>query len=94
MSAQMPEIVDAWRMVATRSRLEGRLALSSMPRLSDALADTDSVDAVCSIEFGQDALQTAFAELRIEAEAFASRTARFSDETAPEGPLDSPAPAG
>ena len=68
MSAQMPEIVDAWRMVATRSRLEGRLALSSMPRLSDALADTDSVDAVCSIEFGQDALQTAFAELRIEAE--------------------------
>lgn len=33
-------------------------------------------------------------ELRIEAEAFASRTARFSDETAPEGPLDSPAPAG
>ena len=34
----------------------------------DALADTDSVDAVCSIEFGHDALQTAFAELRIEAE--------------------------
>lgn len=68
MSAQMPEIVDAWRMVATRSRLEGRLALSAMPRLSEALADTDSVDAVCSIEFGHDALQAAFAELRIEAE--------------------------
>ena len=39
-------------------------------RTPDALADTDSVDAVCSIEFGQDALQTAFAELRIEAELF------------------------
>ena len=41
MSANTPELLDAWRMVATRSRLEGRLALSSMPRLSDALADTD-----------------------------------------------------
>jgi len=67
MSVQMPEWVDAWRMVAARSLLEGRLALSSMPRLSDALADTDGVDADCSIEFGHDALQTAFAELRIEA---------------------------
>ncbi|NYZ64021.1 YceD family protein [Luteimonas deserti] len=67
MSAQMPEIVDAWRMVATSSRLEGRLSLSSMPRLSDVLADTDGGDVVCSIEFGHDALKTAFAEVRIEA---------------------------
>ncbi len=63
----MPELVDAWRMVAARSLLEGRLALSSMPRLSDALVDTDAADVVCSIEFGQDVLQTAFAEVRIEA---------------------------
>lgn len=32
-------------------------------------------------------------ELRIEAEAFASRTARFSDETAPEDLAEPPAPA-
>lgn len=68
MSAQMPELIDAWRMVATSGRLEGRLALSSMPRLADVLADTRGADVVCSIEFGHDALKTAFAEVRVEAE--------------------------
>ncbi|KLI99795.1 YceD family protein [Luteimonas sp. FCS-9] len=67
MSAQMPELVDAWRLVAAGSRLEARLPLSSMSRLRDVLADAEADDVVCSIEFGRDALQSPYAELRIAA---------------------------
>ncbi len=65
MSAQMPELVDAWRMVTARSRLEARLALSSMTRLRDVLADTEG-EAVCSLEFGRDAFQVPYADLCID----------------------------
>ncbi|UNK44147.1 YceD family protein [Luteimonas sp. S4-F44] len=67
MSAQMPELVDAWRLVAAASRLEAKVPLSSMSRLRDVLADTEADDVVCSIEFGRDALQIPYAELRIDA---------------------------
>ncbi|WP_159679181.1 YceD family protein [Luteimonas sp. 9C] len=67
MFAQMPELVDAWRMVAGNMRLDARLPLASLTRLRDLLADAEGDDVVCSIEFGRDALQQPFALLRIEA---------------------------
>lgn len=63
---QVPESLDAWRMVAARRRFEGRLPLSAMARLGGCLADAEGE---CSfvLEFGQDALQVPFIELTIEA---------------------------
>ncbi|PBJ83263.1 hypothetical protein CMZ84_01585 [Lysobacteraceae bacterium NML93-0399] len=67
MSAQMPELVDAWRMVAGGMRLDGRLPLASLTRLSELLADVEGDDVTCSIEFGRDALRQAYALLRVQA---------------------------
>jgi uncharacterized protein len=67
MSAEVPEVLDAWRMVATRRSFEGRLPLAAMARLRDLLADEQG-EARFSLEFGQDALQVPFAELRIDAQ--------------------------
>src|SRR3546814_11637665 len=39
MSAELPEVLDAWRMVTARRGFEGTLPLSSMSRLRDSLCD-------------------------------------------------------
>ena len=67
MSANLPEMLDAWRMVAARRGVEGRLQLSSMARLRDSLAGTEG-DVHFAVDFDQDALKVPYAELRIEAE--------------------------
>ncbi|MBD9378312.1 MULTISPECIES: YceD family protein [Pseudoxanthomonas] len=67
MSANTPEMLDAWRMVAARRSFEGRLPLSSMTRLQGLLNDTDG-EARYTIEFDQDALRVPYVELRIEAQ--------------------------
>jgi uncharacterized protein len=67
MSAQVPEILDAWRMVATRRSFDGRLPLAAMARLRDLLTD-DQGEVRFALDFGQDAFQVPFVELRIEAE--------------------------
>lgn len=66
MSADVPEVLDAWRMVAARRGFEGRLPLSSMHRLRDALAD-DAGEVGFALEFDRDALQVPYVELRIDA---------------------------
>lgn len=66
MSADVPEVLDAWRMVAARRGFEGRLPLSSMHRLRDALAD-DGGEVSFVLEFDRDALQVPYVELRIDA---------------------------
>ena len=66
MSANVPEVLDAWRMVAARRSFEGRLPLSSLTRLAGVLVDTDG-DVAYSLEFDHDALQVPYLELRIEA---------------------------
>jgi uncharacterized protein len=63
---QVPETLDAWRMVAARRQFEGRLPLSAMSRLGGSLADTDG-ECRFTLEFGQDVLQVPFIELSIEA---------------------------
>lgn len=67
MSAEVPETLDAWRMVAARRSFKGRLPLAAMARLRDLLADTEG-EARFSLEFDQDVLQVPFAELRVDAE--------------------------
>jgi len=77
MSADVPEVLDAWRMVTARRGFEGRLPLSSMHRLRDALAgDEDGApagevpggDVHFRLEFDRDALQVPYVELRIDAQ--------------------------
>ncbi|MEO6365689.1 MAG: YceD family protein [Luteimonas sp.] len=67
MSANLPEMLDAWRMVTARRGFEGRLSLASMTRLEDSLFDTQG-DVRFAIEFGRDSLQIPYAEVQIEAE--------------------------
>lgn len=67
MSADVPEMLDAWRMVAARRSFEGRLPLSSLARLRDSLVDTDG-EVRFSLDFDRDALQVSYVELRIAAQ--------------------------
>lgn len=66
MSAELPEVLDAWRMVAARRGFEGTLPLASMARLRDSLCD-DEGEVRYGIDFDRDALQVAYVELRIDA---------------------------
>jgi uncharacterized protein len=66
MSAEVPEVLDAWRMVAARRGYEGRLPLSSMERLRGSLLDTEG-EVRFSLEFDHDALKVPYVELRIDA---------------------------
>jgi uncharacterized protein len=67
MSAELPEILDAWRMVAARREFKGRVALAALPRLRDALMDAQG-DVSFALGFDSDAMQVPHLELRIEAE--------------------------
>ncbi|MCY7354035.1 MAG: YceD family protein [Lysobacter sp.] len=67
MSANLPEVLDAWRMVTARRGFEGRLPLASMTRLQDSLFDTQG-DVRFTIEFDRDSLQIPYAELQIDAD--------------------------
>lgn len=66
MSAEAPDAVDAWRMVASRRSFDGTLPLAGMARLRDLLTDAEG-DVRFSLEFGRDTLQVPFAALRLEA---------------------------
>lgn len=68
MSANVPEMLDAWRMVAARRRFDGRIPLSAMTRLQGSLVDTDG-ECVYSLQFDQDdLLKVAYVELSIDVE--------------------------
>lgn len=54
-------------MVVRQRCFEGRLPLSAMPRLLESLAD-DTGDCRYTLQFGRDALQLAFLELRLQAQ--------------------------
>ncbi|NLA69163.1 MAG: DUF177 domain-containing protein [Gammaproteobacteria bacterium] len=66
MSADVPEVLDAWRMVAARREFAGRLPLSAFPRLREALAG-DQGDVAFSLSFDRDALQVPYVELVVDA---------------------------
>jgi uncharacterized protein len=67
MSAELPEVLDAWRMVAARREFEGRVALSALARLRDTLAGAGG-EVVFALGFDRDALQVPYLELTIDAE--------------------------
>lgn len=67
MSADLPEVLDAWRMVAARRGFEGTLPLSSMARLRDSLCD-DAGEVRYTIGFDRDALGIPYVEVRAQAE--------------------------
>jgi uncharacterized protein len=66
MSANTPEMLDAWRMVVARRSFEGRLPLSAMTRLQGLLVDAEG-EVRYTIEFDRDALQVPYVELQIDA---------------------------
>ena len=67
MSASLPPVLDAWRMVAAKRRFEGVLPLSGMTRLAAALVDAEG-DCRFEMEFGRDGvLNLPYVELRIDA---------------------------
>jgi len=64
---RVPEVLDAWRMVAARRGVEGRLPLSALTRLEGSLLDTEG-NVRFALDFDRDSLQVPYVELRIEAE--------------------------
>jgi uncharacterized protein len=66
-AGRLPEVLDAWRMVAARRGFEGVLPLASMARLRDSLVDAEG-DVRVSISFDRDTLQVPYVELRIDAD--------------------------
>ncbi len=59
----VPDLLDAWRMVATRRGVEGRVPLASLSRLAESLVDVDG-EVAYTLDFGTDDLQIPYAELR------------------------------
>lgn len=63
----VPELLDAWRMVAARRGVEGRVPLASLARLRESLVDTEG-EVAFALDFDTDALKMPYVELRIDAE--------------------------
>jgi uncharacterized protein len=67
MSATLPAVIDVWRMVSAKRYFEGTLPLAAFTRLRDSLVDTEG-ECRYSLEFGRDATNQAFVEVRAEAD--------------------------
>jgi len=67
MSATLPAVLDVWRMVSARRHFEGTLPLTAFARLRDSLVDAEG-ECRYSLEFGRDAMNQAFVEVRAEAD--------------------------
>jgi len=67
MSRVVPEVLDAWRMVAARWGYEGRWPLAKMRRLRSSLVSTEG-DASFAIDFDRDQLNLPFVQLRVAAD--------------------------
>lgn len=65
MSATLPPVLDAWRMVSARRYFEGELPLAVFTRLKDSLTDSEG-ECRYHLEFGRDALELPFVEIRVE----------------------------
>jgi len=66
MSANVPETLDAWRMVAARRRFDGQVPLAELTRLQGLVADTEG-ECHYSLEFGSDdILRVSYVELTID----------------------------
>lgn len=66
MSNEVPDSLDAWRMVAARREFSGRVSLARLERLRASLAE-DGGEVEFELEFDRDALKVPFVEVRIRA---------------------------
>jgi uncharacterized protein len=64
---RVPEVLDAWRLVAARRGVEGHLPLSALTRLGESLLDSEG-DVRFALDFDRDSLQVPYVELRIDAQ--------------------------
>ncbi len=68
MSANVPELLDAWRMVAARRRFEGQVNLADLTRLQGLVADSEGT-CTYALEFGRDEIvRVSYVELTITTE--------------------------
>lgn len=67
MSATLPSVLDAWRMVATGRRFEGLLPLVGFKRLGSSLIDAEG-DCHYVVEFGRDDLGQRYVDLHLQAQ--------------------------
>jgi uncharacterized protein len=68
MSANVPELLDVWRMVAARRGFEGSVALSALDRLQGLLLDAEG-EVRYALQFDSDPLlKVAYVELRVQTE--------------------------
>lgn len=65
MSSHVPELLDAWRMVAERRSLQGRVPLAALRRLDGLLTDAEG-EVSFALQFDRDALQVPYVELKID----------------------------
>lgn len=66
MSANVPESLDAWRMVTARKRLDGQVSLAQLTRLQGLLVDAEG-QCRYALEFGRDeTLRVAYFDLTLE----------------------------
>lgn len=63
----VPDSLDAWRQVTARRGFEGRIALASLDRLADLLAEPEG-EMAFSLDFDRDSFGVAYVELRIAAD--------------------------
>ncbi|KIP86467.1 characterized ACR protein [Stenotrophomonas chelatiphaga] len=68
MSANVPETLDAWRMVAARRRFDGQVDLAQFTRLQGLVADAEG-QCTYALEFSHDdILRVSYVELTIDTE--------------------------
>jgi uncharacterized protein len=67
MSATLPAVVDAWRMVSARRQFEGSLPLSAFKRLCESLVDAEG-ECRYALEFGRDAGNQPYVEVCADVE--------------------------
>ena len=68
MSANVPESLDAWRMVSARKRLDGQVSLAQLTRLQGLLVDFEG-KCDYALEFGRDeTLRVSYVQLTLETE--------------------------
>ncbi|WNH51105.1 YceD family protein [Stenotrophomonas oahuensis] len=68
MSANVPELLDAWKMVAARRRFEGQVNLADLTRLQGLVADTEGT-CTYALEFARDEIvRVSYVELTLSTE--------------------------
>src|SRR5690554_4299171 len=66
MSAEVPGMVDGWRMVAAGREFEGRLPLAGLARIRDLVFEAEG-EAAWAAALGRDELDLPYVDVRVDA---------------------------